>query len=98
VWRRVAILYGGSIFACRHCHDLVYPSQRENQGCRAARKANHIRDRLGWERGIFNPKGWEKPKGMHWRTFARLSREHDELAAEALAGIAQALNLNDGSA
>ncbi|RLA44424.1 MAG: hypothetical protein DRR42_20515, partial [Gammaproteobacteria bacterium] len=73
--RRAAILYGGSIFACRQCHGLVYPSQRESHGDRAARKANRIRDRLGWERGILNPKGWEKPKGMHWPTFDRLNRE-----------------------
>jgi anti-anti-sigma factor len=25
--RRVAILYGGSVFACRHCYRLAYPSQ-----------------------------------------------------------------------
>lgn len=28
--RRVAILYGGSIFACRRCYRLAYPSQRES--------------------------------------------------------------------
>ena len=27
--RRVAILYGGRIFACRHCYQLAYASQRE---------------------------------------------------------------------
>ena len=27
--RRVAILYGGGIFACRHCYQLSYPSQRK---------------------------------------------------------------------
>jgi len=28
--RRVAILYGGGIFACRHCYRLAYPSARED--------------------------------------------------------------------
>jgi hypothetical protein len=27
--RRVGVLYSGSIFACRHCYQLVYASQRE---------------------------------------------------------------------
>jgi len=38
--RRVAVLYGGKIFACRHCHQLAYPSQRETYDDRAARRAN----------------------------------------------------------
>ena len=38
--RRVAILYlGSSIFACRHCYQLSYPSQRETDYDRAARRA-----------------------------------------------------------
>ena len=74
--RRVAILYGGGIFACRHCYRLAYPSQRETADDRAARKADRIRDKLGWELGILNGKGW-KPKGMHWNTFKRLSAQHD---------------------
>ena len=28
--RRVAILYGGGIFACRHCYQLAYASSRED--------------------------------------------------------------------
>ena len=86
--RRVAILYGGAIFACRHCHQLAYPSQREVDYDRAARRANKIRERLGWEQGIFNPKGGKKPKGMHWRTFERLNIEHDAFVSESLSGIA----------
>jgi len=26
--KRVAVLYGGEIFACRHCYQLIYDSQR----------------------------------------------------------------------
>ncbi|SDM10350.1 hypothetical protein SAMN04488026_11751 [Aliiruegeria lutimaris] len=86
--RRVAVLYGGRIFACRHCHQLAYPSQREDAGDRAARKADRIRERLGWQPGIMNPPGWQKPKGMHWRTFERLQHQRDRLVMQALGGIA----------
>lgn len=91
--RRVAILYGGGIFACRHCYQLAYPSQRETYDDRAARRADRIREHLGWEQGILNPKGWEKPKGMHWRTFERLNKEHDRFVAISLAGMAARFNL-----
>lgn len=91
--RRVAILHGGGIFACRHCYQLAYPSQRETYDDRAARKADKIRERLGWEQGILNPKGWRKPKGMHWRTFERLNKEHDAFVAMSLAGMAMRFNL-----
>ena len=75
--KRVAVLYGGAIFACRHCHQLAYPSQRESPEDRAARRADRIRYRLGWPGGILEGSGWGKPKGMHWRTYERLSDEHD---------------------
>ncbi len=86
--RRVAILYGGAIFACRHCYRLAYPSQRERDDDRAARRADRIRERLGWEPGILNGNGL-KPKGMHWRTFERLTAEHDAFVQESLTGMAQ---------
>jgi hypothetical protein len=85
--RRVAILYGGAIFACRHCYQLAYPSQRETYDDRATRRADRIRKKLGWKLGIFNANGW-KPKGMHWSTFERLTAEHDAFVQTSLAGIA----------
>jgi len=75
--RRVAILYGGEFFACRHCYRLAYPSQRETPFERAARRADRIRDRLGWPGGILEGGGWGRPKGMHKRTYERLCREYD---------------------
>mgnify|MGYP005844472375 CR=1 FL=1 len=90
--RRVAILYGGAIFACRHCHRLAYPSQREPTYDRAARRADRIRARLGWEPGILNGNGL-KPKGMHWRTFRRLTAEHDAFKEESLVGITRRLGI-----
>jgi hypothetical protein len=74
--RRVALLYGGRVFACRRCNQLAYRSQRERSDDRAARKADKIRRRLGWQPGILNGKG-HKPKGMHWHTFDRLEMAHD---------------------
>ena len=93
--RRVALLYGGAIFACRHCYRLAYQSQREEAYDRAARRADKIREKLGWEQGIFNPEGW-KPKGMHWKTFERLSNRHEHFSQISLAGISAKLNLLGG--
>jgi len=90
--RRAAILYGGGIFACRHCYRLAYPSQRETWDDRALRRADRIRDKLEWEPGILNGNGW-KPKGMHWSTFERLTAQHDAFVQTSLAGIAARLNL-----
>ncbi len=75
--RRVAKLHlNGAIFACRHCYRLAYSCQRENQDDRATRRADKIRDRLKWEPGILNGHGI-KPKGMHSRTYQRLTIKHD---------------------
>ena len=90
--RRVAILFGGSIFACRHCHELAYQCQRETEDDRAMRRAEKIRLRLGWEPGIANPEG-SKPKGMHWRTFRTLKADHDTFAEESWMGLAKRLGL-----
>ncbi len=76
--RRVAILYGGVIFACRHCYRLAYPSQREADYDRLARRADKTRVRLGWEPDTLNGDG-PKPKGMHWQTFERLVEQHEAL-------------------
>ncbi len=75
--RRVAMLYWGGIFACRHCYKLAYSSQREELHDRAARRADKIRDRLDWEPGILNGEGL-KPKRMHRKTFQRLRAIHNK--------------------
>jgi hypothetical protein len=90
--RRVAILYGGGIFACRHCFRLAYASQRESRDSRAMQRANSIRRRLGWGVGIANPAGG-KPKGMHWRTFEKLKAEHDAFASASWMDMAKRLGL-----
>lgn len=92
--RRVAKLFlgGSGIFACRHCYRLAYASQRENVDSRATRRADKIRERLGWQPGILNDHGW-KPKGMHWKTYWRLQAQHDEFVALSLDGMAKRLGL-----
>jgi len=91
--RRVAILYGGSIFACRHCHNLAYESQRETSVDRHIRQAEKIRQKLGWMPGILNVRG-VKPKGMHWKTFEQLVASHDKHAHRAMLDIANMLSMD----
>jgi hypothetical protein len=68
--RRVAILYGGTIYVCRHCHRLAYDSQSENFTYRALRRGDKIRARLDPDaRWRDIP---DRPKGMHRQTYDRL--------------------------
>ncbi len=85
--RRVALLYGGHIFACRHCYQLAYPSQREKPFERQRRQADRVRDRLGWSEDPDLLEGI-KPKGMHWATYNRLVSELDILERESDAAFA----------
>jgi hypothetical protein len=85
--RKVAILYGpGRYFLCRHCYDLAYESQRENEMHRALRRAQAMRERLGGSANMTKPFP-EKLKGMHWKTYERLWWEHHEAEMEQLAGM-----------
>jgi hypothetical protein len=75
--RRVAVLWGGEIFACRQCHNLAYESQNETAHSRALSKTQAIRVRLGGEPGLIHDFP-AKPKGMHWQTYWRLKAQADE--------------------
>lgn len=90
--RRVAVLYGGAVFACRQCQRLAYKSQREAPHDRASRRADKLRDRLGWEAGILNGEGC-KPKGMLWQTYERLTAIHNRYAHQSLTGMNEKLAL-----
>ena len=89
------MLYGGKVYACRHCHKLAYQTQREQAHDRAGSRADTIRKRLGWDAGILNGNGG-KPKGMHWRTFDNLQAAHDAHVNQALAGMAAKMGILEG--
>jgi hypothetical protein len=70
--RRVAVLYGGGIFACRHCHQLAYDSQREQPHNRTLSRLQKLHLRLGGSGAVADDLQ-AKPKGMHWKTYRALS-------------------------
>jgi hypothetical protein len=71
--RRVAKLYlRGYVFACRQCLGLAYASQSENPRYRAISRAQKARMRLGGSANLLKPFP-KKPRGMHRRTYYRLS-------------------------
>lgn len=69
--RRVAILYGGGIFACRCCYRLAYESQTESPAYRALSRTQNIRVRLGGS-GSMMEDFPNRPKGMHRKTYLML--------------------------
>ena len=74
--RRIGKLYlAGKYFFCRHCHNLAYESQREDDSMRLLTKMRRIRKRLGGSSDIWTRLP-PKPKGMHWRTYWRLRRAY----------------------
>jgi hypothetical protein len=67
---------------------LPYASQEETAEDRALRKVRTLRARLGASMDLLEPI-WIKPKGMHWRTFARLVQE-EQAAQRAQVVLMQA--------
>lgn len=71
---RVAILFGGGRYLCRHCHDLTYKSTRAAPTSAFYGRANKVRMKLGWGGGVASPMGARR-KGMHAATYLRLLTE-----------------------
>ena len=84
--RRVAKLYGGAVFVCRHCRRLNYASQQANKRDRASDHSWKLRRALACNEGfLFTPAEFiPKPKGMHWRTFRRKIAQLKRVDARAL--------------
>lgn len=93
--RRVARLYGSTMFACRHCLRLNYRSQQASKRDRATDRSFDLRCALGCDEGfLIRPAEFiRKPKGMHWRTFERKVEQLKEVDARALADAAAMLGI-----
>ena len=76
--RRVAVLFGGKRFWCRHCHCVAYAVENEDKISRLLRRSNKLRERVQAKAGTAYPVVF-KPKGMHQKTFDRIRWEIQEL-------------------
>jgi hypothetical protein len=93
--RRVAKLYlppGGTMFAARVAYRLAYRSQRGTALDRSHDRQRRLYRRLGTEYEHFEQAPPPRPKGMHRRTYERLTAElydamelHDRLFALGVA-------------
>ncbi|MGH9961368.1 MAG: hypothetical protein ACREBC_30285, partial [Pyrinomonadaceae bacterium] len=91
--RRVATLYAaGSRVLCRNCLGLSYPSQREDAGDRALRRAQRIRMKLGGSPNMTLPFP-PKPKWMRWETYWRLRTRADNTTQRYLLALAERFKL-----
>lgn len=91
-YRRVMVLARqGRLFRCRKCHGVPYGSQTEVKVDRLIRKARKIRASMAASYDLQEPI-WQKPKGMHQKTFDRLAFQDQEVVAEINECIAQNLS------
>jgi hypothetical protein len=99
--RRVIKLYlSRRYYLCRHCNQLAYASQYEQQWQRALRKSNKLKHRLGID--VDAEPLLDKPKGMWVRTYNCLLDEIIQAEMLAYQGQADMLKRwaqvkNDGS-
>lgn len=66
-------------FACRRCYDIRYRSQRLGKGYRLDERASSIISRITRADGEV-----ARPKGMHMKTFERLSRSMEQFIERSL--------------
>lgn len=78
-YRRVAHLYGGRLFLCRHCHKLTYAIVQERRDLLGTIdvRLRQLHRRLNGEGNFLHLPN--KPKWMRWRTYSDLADEYQEL-------------------
>lgn len=69
----------------------LIPLSEKNGGPNCT-QADRIRDKMGWPGCVLEGGDCGKPKGMYWRIYERLCREHDALSDRVLVGIKDHLN------
>jgi len=92
--KRVGVLYGGKIFACRNCHNLAYDSQNEAVYSRMLTKAQKIHSKLGGSGCTMDYVS--KTKGMHRKTYDRLMGEMDYYDNASMMMVAKKFGIIDG--
>lgn len=78
-WRCAVVYFGGRVYACRRCLNLAYASQADDETGRTWRKQRKIERKLSGGAGEWNR--WQKPKGMHQKTFDKLRHQIYECEA-----------------
>lgn len=53
--RRVAVLFAGRRFWCRHCHGVAYAVENEDKLSRMLRRSNKLRERVQAQAGMAYP-------------------------------------------
>lgn len=94
---RTSVLYCAGLYVCRHCIGANYQSQLQQPIDRLFNRAGAIRARLRWQAGIAHG-NQGRPKGMHFKTYYRLVREHDRLVQKICGATMQMIENNKGRA
>jgi len=86
--RRCELLYSvGKYFVCRKCTGYIFATQTGGTLNRLIEKKHKLGRRI-FE--YYDGDGWMKKKGMHWRTFDKLSRQYwalDEMLERELIAL-----------
>ena len=91
---KAAILYlKDKCFLCRCCQNLAYTSQRRCQIDRLLVKMLKIRRSIGASSNIMEPI-INKPKGMHWKTFANIINEEKTVSQQYANAVISELRLD----
>jgi len=87
--RRVGKLYRptGHPWRCRKCYGLTYATKQSAPRPRLILKAQKIRELLGGKLGVLDTFP-DRPKGMHWRRYDRLRRQHDQAVQASIGSLA----------